>query len=224
MPQRFEPLITRGVYHIFNKTINSLSIFNQDENSLAFLDRIKYYRSTKSQISYSNLKDFENEIQKRILDEVQIKKYFKVTIFTYTLMPTHFHFLLRQDKENGIREFIANTLNSFTKYTNIRDEKLGPLFLPRFKSVKVTSDDLAKHISRYIHLNPYISGIVKNIEDLKYYKWSSFSEYINQVPNGLCDTKFIVDLFNKDRKRYENFIYDNADYQKSLESSKHLPR
>ena len=136
-------------------------------------------------------------------------------------MPTHFHFLLRQNDNNGIQNFISNAANSFTRYHNIKYEKLGPLFLPRFKSVKVTSEEQAMHVSRYIHLNLYSSGLCKNIEELVNYKWSSFKEYVGDVKNGLCDKTFILGLFNFNKERYKRFVFNNADYQKSLEHIKY---
>ena len=221
MPKRYEQFTNGEIFHVFNKTINSQNLFDTNDKCSQFIERVKYYRSTKSTISYSHLNKFEERERKRFIQKTLLKKYFKVEILVYSLMPTHFHFLLRQNDNNGIQNFISNAANSFTRYHNIKYEKLGPLFLPRFKSVKVTSEEQAMHVSRYIHLNLYSSGLCKNIEELVNYKWSSFKEYVGDVKNGLCDKTFILGLFNFNKERYKRFVFNNADYQKSLEHIKY---
>lgn len=222
MPKRYEQFDNGGIFHVFNKTINSQNIFDVDTSCSHFIEKVIYYRSTKSTISYSHLKNFEERERNIFIEKTLLTKYFKLEILAYSLMPTHFHFLLKQTRDKGIQDFVSNTVNSFTRYHNIKYERLGPLFLPRFKSVKVTSDEQAMHVSRYIHLNMYSSGICKRIEELKDYKWSSFKEYVDKVDDGLCNTKFVLDLFNGDKKRYQKFVFDHADYQKSLESIKYV--
>ncbi|MBI2641202.1 transposase [Candidatus Roizmanbacteria bacterium] len=161
------------------------------------------------------------EFQKKLLKKIAQIKYFRVEILAYCLMPTHFHFLIKQKKHNGISKFMADIVNSFTRYFNLRNERKGPLFLPRFKSVLVATDNQLMHVSRYIHLNPYSSGLIKNINSLNDYQWSSFGEYLLHEQK-LCNTKLVLSLFRGKENSYKKFIEDNADYQRSLEKLKYL--
>ena len=220
MPGRFEDFYNNGVYHIFNKTVNEQRVFDSSIYCNKFLDIIEYYRSSKAKISYSRIKNFELDFQKKLHKKILLKKYFNVEIFSFSLMPNHFHFLLQQKKDNGIPIFMADILNSFTRFYNIKNKKLGPLFLPRFKSRKITSDEIAKHVSRYIHLNHLTSGMLKKIGELINYPWTSLPEYISDK-KGICSTKFILDLFDGNKDRYRKFLENNIDYQKSLSLIKH---
>lgn len=220
MPGRFEDFKNNGVYHIFNKTINKQLVFDSNEYCGKFLDIAKYYRSSKATVSYSKIKNFELEFQEDLLKKIRLKKYYNIEIFTFSLIPNHFHFQLQQKRSNGISIFMADVLNSFTRAFNIKNEKLGPLFLPRFKSRQIRTDNEAKHVSRYIHLNPLSHGIVKSIDELIAYPWTSLPEYLTNK-KGICNTKFILDLFDGNKLRYRKFIEDNADYQRSLELIKH---
>src|SRR3989338_8470630 len=213
MPGRLEPFINGGIYHIFNRTINKQQIFSSPPYCEKFLEIVKYYRSTKAIVSFSSLKKFNLEFQKELYKKIQIKKYFNIEILVYSLMPTHYHFLLQQKKSNGISIFMADVLNSFTRFHNIKNDKLGPLFLPRFKSKKVTTDEQTKHVSRYIHLNYLSAGFAKNFAKLIDYPWSSLSEYLSDK-KGLCNKKFIMQLFDSNTARYRKFVEDNADYQR----------
>ena len=89
-----------------------------------------------------------------------------------------------------------------------------------FKAVLIENDEQLLHVSRYIHLNPYSSYLVKNIEELKKYPWSSLYEYLN-TKSELCDISDILSNF-KNSEMYWRFIKDHSDYQKKLESIKHL--
>ncbi len=140
-----------------------------------------------------------------------------VDIICYCLMPNHFHFLLKQVKESGITEFISKLSNSYTKYFNTKNQRVGPIFQGEFKSVHIETNEQLLHVSRYIHLNPIISYIAK---DLKNFKWSSYTEYIGELDSALCSKEIILDQF-KLKKDYKDFILDQLEYARTLESTKH---
>ena len=135
-------------------------------------------------------------------------------------MPNHFHLLLKQIKRKGISSFISNFQNSYAKYFNARHQRTGSLFQNPFKAVLVEDEGQLLHLSRYIHLNPYSSLVVKKKNDVLNYPWSSFIQYKNQK-NSFCQPEVVLDKFDS-LKDYEKFVLDRADYQKTLEEIKHL--
>ena len=114
MVNRDEPFHNRGVYHVFNKTIDKRPIFTMENNFYAdhFLKLISYYRSEKASISYSDLKRLDKTSSDALLKTTKIKKYFKVNLLIYTLMPNHFHLLIMQNQEGGIIKFYSDIINS----------------------------------------------------------------------------------------------------------------
>ena len=185
-----------------------------------FLKLISYYRSEKASISYSDLKRLDKTSSDALLKTTKIKKYFKVNLLIYTLMPNHFHLLIMQNQEGGIIKFYSDIINSLTRSFNLKHDRGGPIFLQNFKSKMIVNDESLTHESRYAHLNPLTGGVVKNLEDLRNYKWSSYGAYIGDIDNDLADTKPVLELFNFDKKRYRNFVESNAGYQKFLERIK----
>ena len=77
MPGRETPLINGGIYHIFNKTIDSKKVFLNPHDSDIFLDIIKYYRSTKPILSYPRFRKLQNDIGGYLLKELSFKKFFQ---------------------------------------------------------------------------------------------------------------------------------------------------
>lgn len=140
-----------------------------------------------------------------------------VDIVCYCLMPNHFHILLRQKRDGGITEFTSKLSNSYTKYINIKNNRVGPLFQGNFKAVHVETNEQLLHISRYIHLNPLVSYVARDLDN---YKWSSYPEFVSFIGSEVCDKKIILDQF-KSPEEYKRFVLNQADYGKNLEVIKH---
>lgn len=139
-----------------------------------------------------------------------------VDIICYCFMPNHFHLLLKQRRAGGITEFMAKLTNSYTKYFNMKNKRVGPLFQGEFKAVHIETDDQLIHLSRYIHLNPIINYVSK---DLDSYQWSSYSEYIRES-NGVCDKDIVLGQFNSIHN-YKQFVLDQESYARELKFIKH---
>lgn len=224
MQPRLEPFINDSIYHVFNKTIDKRRIFETDKLCNLFLELITYYRSNKAQISFSLLERLESNVLEDLLRKVKLIKYFKVEILAYCFMPTHYHLLLKQKIENGVPRFISDVLNSFTRNFNVKNERAGPIFLPKFKSVAIKTNEQLMHVSRYIHLNPFSGNLVSNLQKLTSYRWSSYSIYLANMQNSLINTKEVMRLFNFDSDRYRRFVESNADYQRTLEKLKYIEK
>jgi putative transposase len=89
-----------------------------------------------------------------------------------------------------------------------------------FKAVRIETDEQFLHVSRYIHLNPVTSYLVK-IKNLISYSWSSFPEYMKTHPHKLSSPDELLAYFKTPRD-YQRFVFDQADYQKELAKIKHL--
>ena len=216
MPSRKTPLVTGEIYHVFNKSIGQLDPFGNEGYPDVFMEMVNYYRSGNCPGRFSLFKKLPIDTQHNILQDILSPPLLQIEILTYCLMPTHFHFLLKQTADDGISKFIGNLLNSYTRYFNLKEDTLGPIFLPRFKAVAIQSESQLIHTSRYIAINPYTAGLVKKVGDIFTYPWSSIQEYLTE--EKMCNTSYILDRYlGNSREQYKSFIADQADYQKGLE-------
>lgn len=209
MPYRTTPLVNDEFYHIFNRGVEKRSIFATTSDYEHFLRILNYYQFEGPKPRFSQFNRFQNfklEQNQKIVE-----------IICYCLMPNHFHLLLRQTRDGGISEFMRKISDSHTRYFNTKYERIGSLFQGAFKAVRIESDEQLIHVSRYIHLNPSVSLLVK---DLKDYPWSSYPDYIGTRNSKLCVKKPIISFF-KSKGDYEKFVLDQEDYGKSLEFIKH---
>ncbi len=103
-------------------------------------------------------------------------------------MSNHFHLLLREKTEKGISKYMHKIGTGFTKYFNLRNERIGNLFVKPFRSKHISDDQYLQRVLQYIHLNPaelfepgWKKGRVRNFPLLKQkllaYPYSSFIDY-----------------------------------------------
>ncbi|MBI2012178.1 transposase [Candidatus Daviesbacteria bacterium] len=210
MPGRLVPLVNGEFYHIYNRGSDKRNIFLQNRDYIRFQKTFYYYQFLGPKVRFSKFAKSTLNLFNPTLNEKLVE------ILCFCLMPNHFHLLLVQQKENGISSFISQLANSYTKYFNTKYSRVGALFQGVFKSVRISSDEQLIHISRYIHINPIVSGLTKN---LKNYKWSSYSEYLRNRET-FCQISTILNLFPSSKK-YSEFIENQISYGTTLEMIKH---
>lgn len=208
-------LATGEIYHVFNRGVEHRQIFNDQRDYKRIIEATDFYQYNPK-LKFSDFKNLPAEARKKILEGIhKLPKI--VEILCYCFMPNHFHFLLKQLSDNGVSNFVSKITNSYTKYFNTRNSRDGSLLGGTFKSVRIETIEQLLHVSRYIHLNPVVSFLVKE-NHLEDYQWSSFNEYMGS--DGFCQKELILSEFKLPQK-YKEFILDQVNYAKSLEVIKH---
>lgn len=208
MPYRKTPLIAGEYYHIFNRGVAHMSIFIDHRSYRRFINSMTYYQmeGPKPRLSHFNPKVHSINLDKHI-----------VKIICYCLMPNHFHLLVKPLNNKALTEFMRKLQDSYSKYFNTRSKRVGPILQGMFKAVLVQSNEQLLHLSRYIHLNPLVSVITKNLKD---YRWSSFPEYLNLTNLEICSKEIVLDQFQSTEDYYQ-FVLDQESYGRELELIKH---
>lgn len=204
-------------YHLFNRGVERRPVFTNRREFFRAMELVNFYRFDKPSLRYSKYLALNDEQRQNFLVSLKEKS---VEIASFCLMNNHFHFLVKQIRDNGISKFMANFMNSYTKYFNTKYQRVGPLFQGAFKAVHIESDEQLLHLSRYIHLNPVTSFKIKP-KELKDYQWSSYPSYIGDSDVNFVDKDIIINFFTPPVK-YEEFVSDQADYAKKLKTIEHL--
>lgn len=176
-----------------------------------FTEAAAYYLQPQPQVKFSvyrfQRKQYQINLQKRLVE-----------ILAFCLMPTHFHFLLRQRMEKGIQRFIQRLSNSYAHYFSIKYRNAGPVFVGNFKSAHVDTEGQLVHISRYIHLNPVTAYLVERPEE---YPYSSYKTYLGREKLEIINPDVVLSSFFSP-KAYEEFVLNQKDYQRKLDLIQHL--
>lgn len=182
----------------------------EDKDYQRFIQTLYYYQFSGPKPRFSTHKRF------KVKDFDKNPKI--VEIVCYCLMPNHFHLLLKQARNGGIQEFLSKVTNSYTKYFNTKYKRVGSLLQGQFKAVFVETDEQLVHLSRYIHLNPFVAEITKDWENFPY---SSFMEFTGNAVFPFCTTDHILGFFNTPSK-YKAFISAHEAYALELSKIQHL--
>ncbi len=218
MPDFRVPLVNNEFYHIFNRGVARNPIFTSKSDYRQAMLSLQYYKYRDLPMKLARLKELTILERNNILSSIQSRKKY-VEIISFVLMPNHFHFLLKQTSENGISRFISQFTNSYTRYFNTKHDRVGALLQGVFKAVHVETDEQLLHLSRYIHINPVVSFIIKESE-LFSYPWSSLPLFLKR-DSSIGDSRSILDRFSS-IESYKQFLLDNISYGKELDKIKHL--
>ena len=133
---------------------------------------------------------------------------YRIHLFSYVLMDTHFHLLVRIEEEN-LSEAMQFLNSSYAHWYNIRHIRKGHLFQDRYKSYLILNPLYMYSVASYISLNPVEAGLVDSPEN---YRWSSF-RYFLPTPDKTIPPWLKVDEFLKlcqtNSDNFVNFVKDN---------------
>ena len=119
-------------------------------------------------------------------------------------MTTHVQLAI-QVGEIGLPRIIQNLAFRYTRWGNWRQSRTGHLFQGRYKAVLVDADTYLLELTRYIHLNPVRSGIVRFPED---YPWSGHRAYLGLESIPWLTTEWVLSMFSRRadhaRRAYRN--------------------
>jgi putative transposase len=176
VPRRDVELCAEECYHLYNRGNNRERTFYENENYLFFLRRLREHLVP-------------------VLD-----------IVAYCLMPTHYHLLVRIKQTSEVSAKVSKALMqfsvSYTKAMNKRYDRVGALFQGAFRSKHVGQDTYLVHLSRYIHLNPVMAGLVERPQD---WEFSSYREYIGLRTGSLPTPEIALSQFPS-REAYKEFV------------------
>ena len=187
----YQPLLPGHYYHVVSRAVGNEKIFYTDENYRFFLRRYQKYIQPVAQC------------------------------YAYTLLPNHFHFLIRTREEDILEPLFrlsgkknaandwqgrflmqqwSNLLNSYTKSLNKRYARKGSLFIDAIRRMEIADEAGICYVAFYIHKNPVHHGLCKKMQD---WKWSSYNAVRSQMPT-LVERDSLLQLFGG-RDHFEQY-------------------
>ena len=201
-----EPFTIDSYVHVIKRGARGLNIFQDKDDMNRCMLMLRHFNdSSLSQNWYRDLVD-EGLVGAFERPESWGKQDPLVTILAYTLMPNHFHLLLKEVKEGGIPTFMNKLGKGMTQYANAKYRQRGSMFQGPYRS-KVVEDDLYfKSAGMYIMVKNvfelYPSGLrgaLRNFEKAYTwalsYKYSSFPDYNGQKDNLVINKELLGELF-----------------------------
>lgn len=205
---RLFPFISGQYYHVYNRGVDKRTVFLRYGHYHRFISTIDSILNTGSATP-------------RLKYNQSLALKLKVEIIAYTLMPNHYHFLIKQLLDDGITEFMHKLDTSYTKYINLNLHRTGRLFENTFKAKRLENDEIFLHVARYIHLNAIIARVVPSLE---LWPWSSYLETIGKRESSFCNINEILKYFPESnaQQTYEDFVTNQRAYAQLLHDSEEM--
>src|SRR5829696_9113510 len=143
MPRRPRAAIGGLCYHVLNRAVAGHALFDHAGDYAAF---------------------------EKVLAEAQ-SRLPALDLFTYCLMPNHWHLLVRPAADGDLSEFMRWLTVTHTQrwHAHRRTSGTGHLYQGRFKSFPVEADDRHfRAVARYVERNPLGAGLCAAAEDWRW--------------------------------------------------------
>ncbi len=172
-----QPLENGKYYHIYNRGINSTTLFKENKNYQHFLN----------------------------LYDIHIEPIAET--YAWCLMKNHFHLLVRIKDSREIEsekkilpsQSFSNLFNAYTKAFNKNYTRHGALFERPFKRKLIDNESYFQNLIAYIHNNPVHHKICDHPIE---YPWSSYTTCLSDKPTKLKRNE-VIEMFND----IDNFKY-----------------
>jgi len=200
MKKNTDHLAPGTYYHIFNRGINSETLFKEKRNYAFFLSRYLKYISPIART------------------------------YAFCLLKNHFHFLICTRSEETLNNFMPVTkaysteqiislqfshlFNSYAQAVNKRFSRTGGLFETPFRRIEINEEYYLLHLIAYIHLNPIKHGFTK---DYINYLYSSY-HLLLEGKSKILETQTVLSWFGGQElfSSFHNNWSDRLDFDSKI--------
>jgi len=143
MPRRHRECSGGIVYHVLNRAVGRMKLFEKESDFLAF---------------------------EKVVEETWERT--ETRILSYCVMPTHWHFLIWPREDGELSEVMRWLTVTHTQrwHAHFHTAGTGPVYQGRFKSFPVESDEHLLTVARYVERNALRAELVERAQD---WRWSS---------------------------------------------------
>lgn len=207
-------------FHIYNRGTNKMKIFLNDCDYSRF-QKLFYLTNSRETVKFSDLNP-KSPYPVWTIERGETL----VDIGAYSIMPNHFHILIRSKNKKDTSSFLQRVLLSYSKYFNKKNNRNGTLFQGKSKAQHVNKNIYLKYIFSYIHLNPIkifqkdwrevgIKNFKKAKDFLEKYKYSSYIDYlgIERLEGKILNKKAFPDYWSTP-KEFKEEVFEFLNYGK----------
>ena len=141
-----------------------------------------FNRAAKRAVLFDHAADYE--AFEHLLEEAVTR--IRVAIFSYCIMPNHWHFVLTPNADGALSRFMhwLETTHA-RRWQNVHGlAGLGAVYQGRFKGIPVGHDHHFWWVCRYVERNPLRAALVARAED---WRWSSLKRDDTPRPVWLAE-------------------------------------
>jgi putative transposase len=166
MPRRARVFVEGALYHVYCRTARGERVFAEEDEARAFLAILR-----------------------------DVKQRDELAVLAWSLMPNHYHLLLRTGRVplwRSMRLIQGRSAQAF----NRRHRQIGSLWQERYKAKLVADPAYFSTVVAYIHLNPVRAGLARHPSR---YEWCGHREILGAPGHGVLDADATLSLLGESR-------------------------
>lgn len=219
MPRRKRQFEIGGIYHIVKRGVEKRDIFLSTQDYSRFILGLEFCNSTEPTNLWPIVAKVGSDptlsLRERIDEARGRKEKPIVELLAFTLMPNHFHLIIREITKSGIAKYMQK-LGGYSTYFNKQHERAGTLFQGRYKDVWVKDNAQLDTLFVYVHTNPIelwetgwkefkVKDSQNTIRKLEKYRWTSYNDYIGQERfSGVINKEFFLKFYGGEKKCHQS--------------------
>jgi len=219
-------------YHLYNRGVNKMRIFHQDQDYAVFLHYLKLIFAPLD-ILWEELRETKNSslldpgaeakirrLQNAVLKAKTMRIFEDVELLGYCLMPNHFHLLIYQTAEDGIIKLMRRLGSGFSTFYRNKYNHQGHIFQGRYHASWLSYEPKlqALYAARYIETNPLDLPVQrpKTKNSSSFYPYSSLQWYVAEERESRfrdsagspvwLKTDRLLEVFDEIRKKPNGFL------------------
>lgn len=212
---RVEPYTVGSYLHVIKRGARGMSIVRDDNDKWRFLKALYLLNDSFLDSNWIVSTEGKSMFHRK---EHWPKRESVVDIVAYTLLPNHFHLILRETQEGGVSQFMKKLGQSMTNHANGKYDETGSLFQGAFKSRTCASDTYMRYLFAYVQVkNTFemypdggLEGARNNFEGAwqwgTTYPFSSLSEYTETRKTPILTKQIFQEIFPN--SSFKNFSKD----------------
>jgi len=202
-------------YHVLNRGVGKENIFLDERDWIRFLFLILYLQAPNTiynisdHVTHFTKHRVFSSLRKNTVALKTIAKERTVELVCFTLMPNHFHLLIREKEPSGISNYLQRVQNAYSKYFNIKYKRSGHVLQGPFRAIHIEDNEQFLYTSAYIHSNPRQLSPWRN--KITEYPWSSFMDYTHENRwDILLVRKYLLTQFKKPSDYTRSVLHSGA--------------
>jgi putative transposase len=152
---RVEPYVVGSYVHVLKRGARGMPLTRDEKDRWRFV-RLLYHMNDSYKDEYWERQTADLSIFER--PEQWPERRPIVSLLAWTLMPNHFHLILKEITPGGVAKFVQKFSNSMSSHFNQKYDEKGSLFQGSYKSRTITEDRYLQWLTSYV--------MVKNVFEL----------------------------------------------------------
>jgi len=175
-------------FHLFNYSNGFENLFNEQKNYIFFLNKLVKYINPVCRIFSFSLMPDHYRFVVQIRSHEELWEYFSKT---QNLQTNKSPIYIEEFLEKKVSKAFSNMFNSYAQSYNKWNTRLGSLFMQNMRKEIIRNDEEFRNMIYSAHMNSVELGFARRVED-----WP-FSSYQSLIGNSdtFLDKEFVLDIF-----------------------------